>query len=57
MASYTKVGFNLDDMKLYANERIAVGVSLFFAYLIHYVFFALCTFWKSEKADRIKFLS
>lgn len=44
-------------MKMYGNERIAIGVSLFFGYLIHYCFYAICTFWKPEKADRIKFLS
>lgn len=42
---------------MFANERIAIGVSLFFAYLLHYCFFALCFYLKTEKIERIKFLS
>lgn len=57
MTSYTQLGYNVDEMKMYGNERIAIGVSLFFAYLLHYSFYAICTYWKQEKGERIKFIS
>ena len=43
------------DFEMYGNSRIATGVAMFFAYLIHYIFVGIAHFWKKEKMDKIAF--
>ena len=43
-------------MMRYGNDRIAVGVALFFAYLGHYICMGLANFFKKEKVDKMAFM-
>ena len=51
------LGYKLDIMNMYADVRIATGVSLLIAYGLHYACFAMAAFKKPEKLERVKFLS
>ena len=48
---------NKKDMVMYGDQRIAIGVSLFFAMLIHYLCFGFAFIKKKEKIPRFMYLA